>query len=87
MLTSYRCDLMLGGEPGIHDSRTPVCAIIELWRPGVAPAEAPRRLPHLTLAQVFDARSYDSDHQEEINGHIDRNRRSDEMIDPLAPDA
>jgi uncharacterized protein (DUF433 family) len=79
-------DHILGGEPIIRGTRTPVRAIVELWRLGVAPEEVPRRLPHLTLAQVFDALSYYSDHQEEINGHIERNRVPDELIDPLVRD-
>ena len=80
-------DQILGGEPIIRGTRTPVRAIVELWRLGVAPEEVPRRLPHLTLAQVFDALSYYSDHQEEINGHIERNRIPDELLDPLVRDA
>jgi hypothetical protein len=40
-------------------------------------------LPHLTLAQVFDALSYYSDHQEAINQYIERNQVSDSLIDPL----
>jgi hypothetical protein len=39
-------------------------------------------MPHLTLAQVFDALSYYSDHQEEINAHIERNRIPAHQIDP-----
>ena len=50
---------------------------------GVAPEEISNRLPHLTLAQVFDALSYYSDHQSEINAYIERNRIPDELIDPL----
>ena len=80
-------DQILGGEPIIRGTRTPVRAIVELWRLGVTPEEVPRRLPHLSLAQVFDALSYYSDHQDEINGHIERNRIPDEMIDPLVRDA
>jgi uncharacterized protein (DUF433 family) len=45
--------------------------------------EIPRSLPHLTLAQVFDALSYYSDHQDEINNYIERNCVSDGGIDPL----
>lgn len=74
---------ILGGEPIIEGTRTPVRAIVELWRSGIAPEEVPRRLPHLTLAQVFDALSYYSDHQDEINRHIERNRVPDELVDPL----
>ena len=50
---------------------------------GVAAEEIPNGLPHLTLAQVFDALSYYSDHQEEINAAIERNRIPDDRIDPL----
>jgi uncharacterized protein (DUF433 family) len=47
---------------------------VELWRQGLAPETIPSRLPHITLAQVFDALSYYSDHQEEINEYIEKNR-------------
>ena len=72
---------ILSGEPIIKGTRTPVRAIVELWRMGVAPEEVTRHLPHLTQAQVFDALSYYSDHQDEINQHIERNRVPDELID------
>lgn len=65
----------------IKGTRTPVRAIVELWRLGHAPEEIPQHLPHVTLAQVFDALSYFSDHQEEIVGYIERNRIPDELID------
>lgn len=74
---------ILSGEPIIKGTRTPVRAIVEMWRQGVAPETIPSRLPHLTLAQVFDALSYYSDHQAEINRHIERNLVPDELIDPL----
>jgi uncharacterized protein (DUF433 family) len=73
---------ILSSEPIIKGTRTPVRAIIELWRLGVSPEEIPSRLPHLTLSQVFDALSYYLDHQAEINDYIDRNRIPDELIDP-----
>ena len=73
---------ILSGEPIIKGTRTPVRAIVELWRQGVVPEEIPTHLPHLTLAQVFDALSYYSDHQEEINAHIERNRIPDNLLDP-----
>ena len=74
---------VLGGEPIIRGSRTPVRAIVELWRLGISAEEIPSRLPYLTLAQVFDALSYYSDHQEEINAYIEQNHIPDELIDPL----
>lgn len=77
---------ILSGEPIIKGTRTPVRAIVETWRMGVAPEEITRHLPHLTLAQVFDALSYYSDHQDEINQYIERNRIPDELIDPRVRD-
>jgi uncharacterized protein (DUF433 family) len=77
---------ILGGEPIIKGTRTPVRAIVENWRLGLAPEEIPQHLPHLTLAQVFDALSYYSDHQDEINAYIAHNRVPDELIDPLVRD-
>lgn len=78
-----RNDEILSGEPIIAGTRTPVRAIVELWRQGVAAEEIPSHLPHLTLAKVFDALSYYSDHQDEINAYIEQNRIPDELIDPL----
>ena len=72
---------ILSGEPIIKGTRTPVRAIVELWRLVSLPEEIPNRLPHLTLAQVFDALSYYSDHQDEINAHIERNCVPDALID------
>ncbi len=77
---------ILGGEPIVKGTRTPVRAIVELWRLGTAPEEIPHHLPHLTLAQVFDALSYYSDHQAEINAYIELNRIPVELIDPLVKD-
>jgi uncharacterized protein (DUF433 family) len=76
-------DQILGGEPIISGTRTPVRAIVELWRLGKAPEEIPQSLPHLNLAQVFDALSYYADHQEEIQSYLERNRIPDNLIDPL----
>jgi uncharacterized protein (DUF433 family) len=81
-----RDDRILSGEPIIKRTRTPVRAIVELWRMGIPPEEIPRRLPHLTLAQVFDALSYYSDHQGEVNDYIERNRIPEELLDPLVKD-
>jgi uncharacterized protein (DUF433 family) len=76
-------DQILSGEAIIEGTRTPVRAIVELWRQGLAPEAIPSRLPHLSVAQVFDALSYYSDHREEIHQHIERNRIPDNLIDPL----
>jgi uncharacterized protein (DUF433 family) len=77
---------ILNGEPIIKGTRTPVRAVVETWRLGLLPEEIPGHLPHLTLAQVFDALSYYSDHQAEIDHYIVRNRIPDELIDPLVRD-
>ena len=73
---------ILGEEPIIKGTRTPVRAIVELWRLGYAPEEIPISLPHLSLAAVFDALSYFCDHKDEINEYIIRNRVPEELIHP-----
>ena len=78
-----RDDEILSGEPIIQGTRTPVRAIVETWRMGVAPEEIPKGLPHLSLAQVFGALTYYSDHQDEINQYIERNHISDDEVDSL----
>jgi uncharacterized protein (DUF433 family) len=78
-----REEAILGGEPIVAGTRTTVRAIVELWRLGVAPEEIPTHLPHLSLAQVFDALSYYADHQPEIQGYIEQNRVPDDVVHPL----
>jgi len=79
-----RDDRILSSEPIIKGTRTPVRAVVELWRLGYSPDEIPRELPHLALAAIFDALSYYSDHQDEIQSYIERNRVSEELIDQRA---
>ena len=79
-------DQILNGEPIIKGTRTSVRAIVETWRMGISPEEIRQGLPHLTLAQIFDALSYYCDRQSEINAHIERNRIPDDLIDPLVRD-
>jgi uncharacterized protein (DUF433 family) len=73
---------ILSGEPIINGTRTPVRAIVENWRLGIKPEEIPLHLPHLTLAQVFDALSFYLDNQPEINEYIERNHVPDELVHP-----
>ncbi len=73
---------LLHGEPVVKGTKTTVRAIVELWRLGVRPEEIPFHLPHLQLAQVFDALSYYSDHQDEINHYIELNRVPDDLAHP-----
>ena len=71
---------ILGGEPIIKGTRTPVRAIVENWRLGLSPEEIVVHLPHLTLAQVFDALSYYSDHQQDINTLMEENKIPQNLI-------
>jgi uncharacterized protein (DUF433 family) len=77
-----RDDLILSGEPIVNGTRVPVRAIVETWRMGVAPEDITTHFPHLSLAQIFDALSYFADHPQEITGLIEKNRISDQLIDP-----
>jgi len=74
---------ILSGEPIIKETRTPVRSIVEKWRIGYTPEDIVRGLPHLTLAQVFEAMSYYYDNKAEIDDYIERNRIPDELIHPL----
>lgn len=73
---------ILGGEPIITGTRTSIRAIVGLWRLGITPEEIPNHLPHLTLAQVFDALSFYLDHQTEINDYIEQNQVPNELVHP-----
>jgi uncharacterized protein (DUF433 family) len=73
---------ILSGEPIIIGTKTTVRAIVGLWRLGTSPEEIPMHLPHLTLAQVFDALSFYQDNQLEINDYIQRNHIPNELIHP-----
>jgi len=75
-------EALLGGEPVIRGTKTPVRAIVELWRMGVPPDEIPVHLPHITLAQVFDALRYYAENQPEINRYIQANRVPESWIHP-----
>nr|HID12482.1 DUF433 domain-containing protein [Anaerolineae bacterium] len=65
---------ILSGEPVIKGTRTPVRAIVEHWKFGHSPEEIARQLPHLRLAQIFDALSYYDGHRKEIERYIALNR-------------
>jgi uncharacterized protein (DUF433 family) len=73
---------ILSGEPIITGTRTSVRAIVGLWRLGIMPEEILNHLPHLALAQIFDALSFYLDHQTEINEYIERNQVPDELVHP-----
>ncbi len=73
---------LLDGEPIIRGTKTPVRAIVEMWRMGISPEEIPVHLPHLTLAQVFDALRYYAEHPDQIAHYIEINRVPDHLIHP-----
>jgi len=77
---------ILGGEPIIRGTRTPVRAIVEWWRKGIQSEIIQQKMPHLSMGQIFDALSFYSDHQDEIDKYIKLNRIPDDMIDPLVRD-
>lgn len=45
-----RNEKILSSEPIIKGTRTPVRAIVEMWRIGVSPEEIPQRLPHWPIS-------------------------------------
>jgi uncharacterized protein (DUF433 family) len=55
-----RDDEILQGETIVKGTRTPVRAIVETWRMGIAPEEILKGMPHLTLAQIFRALTYEA---------------------------
>jgi len=67
-----------GGEPVLEGTSTPVRAIAELWNQGMSAEEIPLHLPHLQLAQVFEALRYYLTHRTEIDRSIEANRVADE---------
>lgn len=71
---------ILRGEPIVVGSSTPVRTIVEMWRSGMPAEEIIEALPHLTLAQVFDALSFYQDNMAEVNRYIDQNRISEHMV-------
>ena len=74
---------ILSGEPIIKGTRTPVRSIVEMTRIGYSAEDIVRGLPHLNLAEVYDALSYYYDNQAEIDDYIERNRVPEELIHPL----
>jgi hypothetical protein len=52
--------------------------------PAIGP---PTQLPHLTLAQVFDALSYYLDHQAAINHYIEQNHIPENLVHPAVRQA
>ena len=63
-----------GPQAMVKGSRIPVSMIIGYLRLGETPESLVENiLPHLTLAQVYDALSYDHDHQDDIEQEMHEN--------------
>jgi len=75
-----RVEGILSREPVIKGTRTPVRAIVETVRMGIEPEAIPERMPHLNLAQIYDALSYFHDHPAEIEAHIERNKIPEHLL-------
>ncbi len=60
-----------GGRPIIKGTRTSVDNIAGYYRLGLTPEEIKRELPHLSLAQVFDALAFYFDHKKEIDREME----------------
>lgn len=63
-----------GGSPIIKGTRTSIKSIVGYYKFGMSVEEIIEGLPHLTIAQVYDALSYYHDHQGEIEQEIKENR-------------
>jgi uncharacterized protein (DUF433 family) len=59
-----------GGNPIIRGTRVSVANIAGFYLMGFGPEEIQRELPHLTLAQVYDAIAYFLDHRDDINQQL-----------------
>jgi len=62
-----------GGRPIIKGTRISIANIAGYYLMGLSPEEIQRELPHLHLAQIYDALAYYLDHRETI----DRDREED----------
>jgi uncharacterized protein (DUF433 family) len=66
-------DVAIIAGTGVH-----VWAIVGYQQLGMSVEEIAQALPHLTLAQIYDALSYYHDHREEVDRVLERNRLSPE---------
>ena len=62
------------GSPIIRGTRTSVANIAGFYLMGMTAEEIQRELPHLSLAQVFDALAFYLDHREEIDRELRQDR-------------
>jgi len=64
------------GNPIIKGTRTSVANIAEYYLMGLTPEEIQRELPHLSLAQVFDALAFYLDHREVIDRELEKDKEN-----------
>ncbi|MBI3247093.1 MAG: DUF433 domain-containing protein [Deltaproteobacteria bacterium] len=74
-----------GGRPVIRGTRFPVSSIVWNHKLGFTVEEILREFPHLTPAQVYDALSYYSDHQPEIEEEIRQAHDLDAWMEKYPP--
>lgn len=63
-----------GGSPIIKGTRISVGDIAGYYLMGLSPEEIQRELPHLDLAQIFDALAYYFDHKKDIDNELERDK-------------
>jgi uncharacterized protein (DUF433 family) len=63
-----------GGSPIIRGTRTSIANIAGYYLMGLTPEETQRELPHLSLAQIFDALAFYLDHRETINRELQKDK-------------
>ena len=61
-----------GGNPVIKGTRVSVANVAGFYQMGFGPEEIQKELPHLSLAQVYDAIAYFLDHRDDINREIEK---------------
>jgi uncharacterized protein (DUF433 family) len=63
-----------GGTPIVKGTRISVANIAGYYVMGLSPEEIQRELPHLSLAQIFDAMAFYLDHRQMIDKEFEKNR-------------
>ncbi len=75
-----------GGRPIIKGTRTPIQAIIEYYRLGMATDEILTELPHINEAQLHDALSYFHDHKMDVIADIAADHQNEITTDDICTD-
>jgi uncharacterized protein (DUF433 family) len=70
------CKDIGNGAPIVEGTRTHVKNIFAYYRLGYSIDELAEALPHLSLAQIFDALSYYYDNTEEIEAEFEADRQA-----------